>query len=154
MFVSSPDIINENSSIVTEAILSGTPARFVQNKFLGEVIAEDELGNGGMVQGDSARDYERAVYTIDQGISQYYKKTDDFLADLKSFILKTQILASNEGFRDPVTVPAHNHLFSTHRAGLAKQIFQNQGLITLIRVAYHFAMRRLSWRYWMGREKI
>ena len=144
----------ENSSIVTEAILSGTPARFVPNEFLGAVIAEDELGNGGVVQGESPSDLENAIRTIDMGIAQYYKRADDFLICLKDFIAETQKKASSEGYRDLITVPAHSHLFSEHRIGLAKQIFQHQGLGTLTRVVYHFAMRRLSWRYWMGSERV
>ena len=143
----------ENSSIVTEAILSGTPARFVKNEFLGEIIAETELGVGGLVQSESEADLESARQLIDAGIDQYYKKIDDFFLDLREFIETTQNLAATEGFRDPITVPVHGQFFSQHRVDLARQIFRNQGFLTLLRVTYHFTMRRLSWRYWMNRER-
>lgn len=144
----------ENSSIVNEAILSGTPAKFVSNEFLGEVIAEVELGQGGIVKGDSEIDLNEAKLSIDQGIAQYYRKTQDYFEDLVDFISATQRRAAAEGIGAPITVPIHNQLVSKHRIGLAKQIAKNQGLKTLIRVTYHFSLRRLSWRYWMRRELI
>ena len=142
----------ENSSIVTESILSGTPARFVQNEFLGEVIAEVELGNGGMISGDSEKDFEAARESIDIGIAQYYRSTETYLVDLEEFIDETQERAGFEGYVQPITIPIHGLLFSQHRFGLAKQILKNQGIDTLIRVTFHFALRRLSWRFWLGRE--
>ncbi len=142
----------ENSSIVTEAILSGTPAHFVPNEFLGEIIAEAELGQGGVSKSADPQDIARARKTINQGISQYYQKASDFLVDIQEFVLKTQQLAKCEGFRIPIMVPNHLHFINQHRIGLARQILKSQGLLTLFRVTYHFAMRRLSWRYWIGRE--
>ena len=38
----------ENSSIITEAVLSGTPVILVRSEFFKEVIAEQELGWSGM----------------------------------------------------------------------------------------------------------
>ena len=143
----------ENSSIVTESILSGTPARFVQNKFLGRIIAEHELGTGGLVLGDEPEDIENARGTIDEGISQYYEKISDFLRDLQNFISETQLRARYEGFQNPIIVPIHANLFSEHRLGLARQIVMHQGIKTLVRVVFRFAIRRLSWRFWMRGEK-
>jgi hypothetical protein len=142
----------ENSSIVTESILSGTPARFVPNVFLGEIIAEVELGFGGIVLGDSEGEFEAAQKSIDAGISQYYDSADTYLIQLEKFISFTQERAAFEGFQHPITVPIHGSLFSQHRLGLARQILKHQGLSALVRVTYHFALRRLSWRFWVGRE--
>jgi hypothetical protein len=143
----------ENSSIVTEAILSGTPAKFVENKFLGEIIAEHELGTGGLVLGSTQEDIENARGTIDEGISTYYEKISDFLVDLGRFIKVTQDQAKYCGYQNPITVPVHANLFSAHRIGLASQIIAHMGVATLFRVTFHFAMRRLSWRYWMRKER-
>ena len=144
----------ENSSIVSEAILSGTPAMFVPNEFLNKIIAEVELGDGGMVQGDSFLDLEEAQRSIAKGITQYNKKVDDFLFELMAFISATQRHAGFTALGNSINVPEHLDLVSHHRIGLAKQIFRHQGFKTLIRVSYHFALRRLSWRYWVGRKKI
>ena len=142
----------ENSSIVTESILSGTPARFVPNEFLGEIIAEKELGNGGIVLGDTPQDITDAQKSIDAGISKYYESVDTYLIDLTGFINDTQKKASHLGFTNPISVPIHGQLISRHRLSLAIQILRNQGIAKLCRVTFHFALRRLSWRYWLGRE--
>lgn len=142
----------ENSSIVTESILSGTPARFVPNEFLGEIIAEVELGVGGIILGDSDREFEIARESIDTGITQYYESAASYLIQLERFIDITQERAAYEGFLHPITVPIHEFLFSQHRLGLARQIFMHQGLRALVRVTFHFILRRLSWRFWIGRE--
>jgi hypothetical protein len=142
----------ENSSIVTESILSGTPARFVPNEFLGEIIAEVELGVGGIILGDSEQEFEIAQKSIDAGISQYYNSADTYLVQLEKFIDVTQERAAFEGFMHPITVPIHGLLFSQHRLRLAWQILKHQGLPALARVTYHFTLRRLSWRFWVGRE--
>jgi hypothetical protein len=142
----------ENSSIVTESILSGTPARFVSNEFLGDVIAEVELGTGGIVQGDSEVEFQIAQNSIDDGIAMYYESVETYLREMDGFIVATQQRAAFEGFMHPITVPTHNALFSQHRLGLARQILKHQGLRRLTRVTFHFALRRLSWRFWLGRE--
>ena len=143
----------ENSSIVTEAILSGTPTRFVDNPFLGEVIAEVELGQGGVVQEDTEEAIQAAKETVDDGIEQYYKKINEFHKDLSEFIITTQARAREFVSDSPVFVPEVKHLVNAHRISLSVQILKTQGLRVLFRVIYHFIMRRLSWRYWMKSEK-
>ncbi len=143
----------ENSSIVTEAILSGTPVHFVVNEFLGEIIASYELGNGGLAASDNDDEIGRAQNTISLGIDAYYKSIMNYQADLKVFISSSQQYASSEGYVNCIKVPDLDNLINDHRISLAKQIWRRQGFLTLCRVTYHFVMRRLSWRYWTGRER-
>ena len=143
----------ENSSIVTEAILSGTPVYFVPNKFLGEIIAADELGNGGVAKTDTEKDIEKARRSISSGIEKYYKSIEQYNVDLDIFITASQQLASSEGYMNRIQVPDLQYLVNSHRISLARQILKHQGIKTLFRVTYHFVMRRLSWRYWTGRER-
>jgi hypothetical protein len=143
----------ENSSIVTEAILSGTPVYFVPNKFLGEIIAEDELGSGGVAKTDTEVDIDKARRSISSAIARYYKSIERFNVALDDFIANSQLLASSEGCVNQIHVPDLHYLVNAHRMSLAKQILKHQGLKTLFRVTYRFVMRRLSWRYWVDREK-
>jgi hypothetical protein len=143
----------ENSSIVTEAILSGTPAAFVPNKFLGDIIAEFELGNDGIVAGESNSDLENAQNSIDAGIAKYYESIETYMSDLEKFVDFTQERASFEGFQYPVTVPVHGLVFSKTRLELAKQIFRQQGITKLARISLEFILRRLSWRFWLKRTR-
>ena len=143
----------ENSSIVTEAILSGTPAAFVPNKFLGDIIAEFELGNDGIVAGDSNSDLEEAQNSIDAGIAKYYESIETYMLNLEKFVGFTQERASFEGFQYPITVPVHGLVFSKTRLELAKQIFRQQGMTKLARITLEFVLRRLFWRFWFKRTK-
>jgi len=143
----------ENSSIVTEAILSGTPVYFVPNKFLGEIIASEELGTGGVALADSKIEIERARSTISLGIKAYFRSIERYEVNLKEFISNSQHYASTEGYVNRIQVPDLQYLVNAHRISLARQILKHQGIKTLFRVTYHFVMRRLSWRYWTGRER-
>jgi hypothetical protein len=143
----------ENSSIVTEAILSGTPATFVPNEFLGDIIAEFELGNGGIVAGESSTDLEVAQNSIDAGIAKYYESIETYMLDLEKFIIFTQERAAFEGFNYPITVPVHGLVFSKTRLELAKQIFKQQGITKLVRITFEFTLRRLSWQFWIKRSR-
>lgn len=68
----------KNSSIVTDAVLSGTPAKYFENEFLGDVIASFELGYGGINRIDFEIDLQAARESIDEGISQYWSSIEQF----------------------------------------------------------------------------
>jgi len=142
----------ENSSIVSEAILSGTPAKFVENEFLGELIAEKELGNGGIVQGDTEAAFTAAKESLDEGITQYHRQVGFFLESLNEFISSTQIFAARIGYSQPLVIPFHNQLVSKHRISLAYQILKNHGLLGLFRVVIRFFLRRAKWKYWAQKK--
>ena len=143
----------ENSSIVTEAILSGTPATFVPNEFLGDIIAEFELGNGGMVSGKSSTDLKNAQNSIDVGIAKYYKSIQTYMLNLEKFIIFTQERASFEGFNYRIILPVDGLVFSESRIELAKQVRKHQGIVRLVRMTIEFTLRRLSWRFWFKRSR-
>ena len=54
----------ENSSVATEAVLLNTVAIFVQNKFLGSIIAEEELGSDGVSIGYGKDELEQASRSL------------------------------------------------------------------------------------------
>ena len=141
----------ENSSIVTEAILSGTPACFVQNNFLGEVIAKDELGDYGMAKTPSRADIEEARKTVRLGRDTYFQRISDFSDSLNKFIQETQFFAFSNGYQEMIQLPSFNKevVITKHRKALAFQILRNNGISGLIRVTYRFVMRRLAFRFWL-----
>lgn len=141
----------ENSSIVTEAILSGTPACFVQNTFLGEVIAKDELGNYGMAKTPNRVDIEEARKTVRLGRDTYFQRISDFSDALDIFIKETQFFAFSNGYQEMIQLPGFNGqvVITKHRKALAFQILRTKGIGGLIRVIYRFVMRRLAFRFWL-----
>jgi hypothetical protein len=141
----------ENSSIVTEAILSGTPACFVPNQFLNEVIAKEELGDYGMAKTPAREDIEEARKTVGLGRELYFKRISEFSEDLSLFIKDTQFFAFSNGYEEMIQLPYFNEgaVVTTHRKSLARQILKNNGLVGLLRVTYRFVMRRLAFRFWL-----
>ncbi len=143
----------ENTSIITEAILSGTPVCIVKSDFMTEVIAEHELGTHGTSKTLEKEDIEVARSTVNLGRDAYFKSIEKYSESLESFIKETQFFAFANGYENQIQIPTFNEMgmVTVHRRELAKQIYRNQGVITLIRVFYHFLARRLAWRYWLGR---
>lgn len=141
----------ENSSIVTEAILSGTPACFVENAFLGEVIAKEELGDFGMSKSQKPEDIEEARKTVKLGREIYFQRISEFFENLDLFIEETQFFALSNGYQEMVQLPSFNNgsVITAHRKSLARQILKNKGIVGVTRVTYHFVMRRLAFRFWL-----
>jgi len=145
----------ENSSIATEAILSGTPVCFVQTQLTQKIIAEFELGSFGVTLSDDADSIKKARSTIPDAIAVYFKSIETYFLELEKLIASTQLIAGETGYSEIIQVPTFNSYVTEHRIALAGQIFRKRGLGALIRVIYHFAMRRLSWRFWnKSRTKI
>jgi len=138
----------ENSSIATEAILSGTPVCFIKTKLTEKIIAKYELGNFGIALGEEPDSIEEARITIPRAIESYFGSIQTFQLQLEKFIETTQRIAGETGYAVPVQVPSFDSFVTTHRISLASQILRKRGIRALARVVYHFAMRRLSWRFW------
>lgn len=138
----------ENSSIATEAILSGTPVCFIKTKLTEKIIAEFELGSYGIALSEDWDSIEEARSTVPNAIESYFQSIETFQLQLNKFIETTQRIASETGYSAPIQVPSFESMITTHRISLAGQILRKNGIKALVRVTYHFAMRRLSWRFW------
>jgi len=138
----------ENSSIATEAILSGTPVCFVKTELTEKIIAEFELGNDGIALGEDWDSIEEARSTVPVAIESYLQSIETFQMQLINFIKTTQWIATKRGYPVPIQVPSFDSMVTTHRISLASQILRKKGIKALVRVTYHFVMRRLSWRFW------
>jgi hypothetical protein len=137
----------ENSSIISEAILSGTPTVLVKNVFFEELIAEKELGTAGVTWSDSEKEIEVAKKETIKGRQIYYQRINEFTDRLAEFIDLSQEFS--QGFdTKTIKVPNYQHFISQHRLSLAFQILRNQGASVLLRVLYHFLLRRLKFDYW------
>jgi hypothetical protein len=140
----------ENSSIVTEAILSGTPACFVPNEFLHEIIAEIELGSNGVAKEPTVEAIKNARETVAAGRAAYFNSVNRFQDSLSIFIEKSQFFSKTNGYNQKISIPTfHTGVnLTSHRISLARQIFKTKGLRATLRTIYHFIARRLSWRFW------
>jgi hypothetical protein len=133
----------ENSSIVTEAILSGTPAGFIPNKFLGNIIAEQELGWSGTFIGQDSKDIDAARNSLKEGIAAYQTMVDKFPDALDSFIGSTQFRASTLGFDGEVNLPSFSSHATPNRIKLGLLILRQKGVKVFAREVCRFVLRAL-----------
>lgn len=117
----------ENSSIVTEAILSGTPAGFIPNKFLGKIIAAKELGDAGSFVGDSAESVEAARLRLPEARSNYIESISSFKSALRIFVRTTQKLAESTTSTSLTVLPKNRSRFTKNRVFLAFEILRSKG---------------------------
>lgn len=117
----------ENSSIVTEAILSGTPAGFIPNEFLGPIIAEHELGWSGSFIGTDKLSIEKARASVDAGIESYYESVKNFGRDLSRFIVTSQSAAAGVQFLGDIKAPKVSSAVTKNRLYLSIQIIRSKG---------------------------
>ena len=133
----------ENSSIVTEAILSGTPAGFVPNQFMGEIIAKEELGMGGTFIGDDPLAVTSARATLSEGRASYLRAVERFPSELEFFYSMTQRVASTLGFSGPITLPSIGSPVTRNRILLGLRLLKTKGLRAFIVEVDRFLRSRL-----------
>ena len=133
----------ENSTIATEAILLETPVVFIRNPFLGEIIAEIELGKFGYTFSNSESEIEKARLEIPMAKLTY--KNADALSDvqLRAFIEKAGCFfrhSQNQG--RPIKVPEKNTLLNMHRVRMFLSIVRRQGPLRAMKVVKEFGYFR------------
>ena len=136
----------ENSSILIEAILSGTPALFVENPFLGKPIAEHELGKDGIAIDFSDEAIKAAHSSNDAAILNYFNSIQLYFESLQRVLSFSQNAARSEKYDQIIQIPNFHHVISSHRVGLGLQILKSKGMRAFMRVIFHFFLRRLTWR--------
>jgi hypothetical protein len=141
---SSRVFIFENSTLITEAVLLGTPVILVKSTFFESLIAEYELGDHGTAWSDQKDAIEIASATIDGAEQQYLKAVKNFFVDLEKEVTVWLAMASRSDYLSPILLPDSKILISEHRISLAIQILKSQGLVTLFRVIRSFLKRRYS----------
>jgi hypothetical protein len=134
----------ENSSIVTESILSGTPAGFIESPFLGDVIAEAELGWDGSFVGTDARDIERARLSVRAGADAYIKMASSFAKNLIEFQAKTHLLSTTAAYENKVVLPQVHGIVTRSRVAIAFEILRRYGFLVLVKEMWKFIKSRLK----------
>jgi hypothetical protein len=141
----------ENSAIVMEAILSGTPAILIKNEFFSEGIADSEAKHLGYRWGYSPENLEAAKSELKLAREVYLQTADDFFQKLIQFVSLVQTASNKKEYKKVVTVPNYSHVINSHRVRLAIMILRNQGVFHLIRVIMAFIARRKFLRRGMER---
>ncbi len=136
----------ENSSITTEAVLAGKPAVFVPNPFLGEIIAEHELGWGGIARNLSPEEITRARDTVASGQKQYMDAIGQFERSMGNLIEEWQKLSSTTGNGRALDLRCvESGSAIQRRLRRARQICRDQGWQGLLRFSCHYVMKKGGW---------
>jgi hypothetical protein len=138
--------IFENSTLITESVLLGTPVILVRSTFFDSLIAEHELGSDGTAWSDSENPVELALSTIKGAHGRYLESIDKFLSDLEIEANVWQEIASKSDYLSPIYLPNFLKLISKHRISLAIQVLRSQGVVTLLRIIRSFIRRRITLR--------
>lgn len=137
----------ENSSIISEAVLSGAPGLFFPNEFLHEAIAEQELGWGGTGWGVSEDEEAKARSSLIEGRNSYLYQVSIFPNRLTEIISNADRNFEKLDMEESIRIPTNFSFFSIHRVRMSIQIISKLGLITWVKVVKNFLLRRLSGRF-------
>lgn len=131
-------IVYENSTIVTEAEIIGTPVRCISNEWFNSLLAENELGSEGVVWGksspkaDASKSREKTLKAIESAM----EKLSSQLVLENS---KWQELANRKGIKKP-RLPKRS-LISRHSLIRIRLVFKSLGLLGVIRFGYRYLYR-------------
>jgi len=136
----------ENSSLITEAVLSGTPVLLVKSKFFTEMIAEHELGQGGIRDINSSNALHEAKESVDAGAAQYLESFPNFEKSLSEFITESSHFFKEYHQTHPMALRRDRIIFLNHKLTLSLQILRSKGLGALIRMVFFYYRRRIGLR--------
>ena len=131
-------IVYENSTIITEAEIIGTPVRCVSNEWFTSLLAEKELGSEGVVWGintpkaDASKSREKTLIAIELAMEKL--STQLVLENSK-----WQALANTKGIKKP-RLPKRS-LISRHSLIRIRLVFKSLGLLGVIRFGYRYLYR-------------
>jgi hypothetical protein len=135
----------ENSSIATEAVLLDTPCVFIQNEFLGQIIAETELGIDGTTFSNTEESLDKARETLPLAKLKYLKAEENFWIQLKGFIeVHDSTFKNSPTSLKRIKVPKSKHLINRHRLLLFFSMLRNIGLVRTLLVVKEFGQFRKS----------
>ena len=128
----------ENSSIATEAVLLSTVCIFVPNPFLGELIAEHELGRDGIATSLVPAEIERAIKTLPNAKVKYEKAQQNFRRQLESTIRIHQEWSTKLPTQEKMRIPVISYTINRHRIRLFFAMLRHEGPKKTFRVVKEF----------------
>ena len=135
----------ENSTIATEAILLDTPCIFMENDFLGAVIARYELGFEGTTFSNTEEGIASARKSLEIGKRRYIIAEEIFWDQLHSFVQHhNQYFHDSPGDLQRIRIPNSKNLVNRHRLRLFLGMLRTIGLRKTLRVAKDFGRNRFS----------
>jgi hypothetical protein len=135
----------ENSSIATEATLLETPCVFIKNEFLEKIIAETELGLGGITFSNSEDGLLEARKSLPLAKLKYVEAENNFWNQLSNFIdMHDSFFENSTGTVKQIYIPKSKHVLNRHRVNLFFGMLRNIGFTRTMRVTVEFTNLRID----------
>jgi hypothetical protein len=128
--------VYENTTVITEAQILGTPVRCISNKWFNQIIAEAELGTSGIVWGmDAQLKQPNSEYVIDK-VAEYEKNLPKKLFELTE---RWSTYAEEKAFKKP-KLPSNN-LISKHSIMRVKALIQTKSISSVVKFGWTYFKR-------------
>ena len=134
----------ENTSIAIEAVLLSAVCIFVPNPFLGELIAEHELGRDGIATSLVPAEIERARETLPNAKVKYEKAQQNFRRQLENIIKIHQKWSLNLPTQEKMKIPVISYTINRHRIRLFFAMLRHEGPRKTFRVVKEFGYLRFK----------
>jgi hypothetical protein len=129
-------------------VLLNTIAIFVQNEFLGSIIAKDELGNGGVAIGFEKSELERARLTLPEAAIKYQEAQEIFWLQLQNIVNNSKEHFENHSVQlEHIKVPTGHYSLFIHRLRLIKGIIEQKGIRVALRTVANYLLYTVG-RFW------
>ena len=134
----------ENSSIATEAVLLGTVCIFVPSPFLGDLIADYELGTDGISISLEQSEIIKARGSLPNARLKYLEAQKEFKNKLNMMIEQHENWSMNLPVQSSMKIPVISYTINRHRIRLFFSMLKHEGPRKTLRVVKEFGYLRLK----------
>ena len=134
----------ENSSISIEAVLLGTVCIFVPSPFLGELIADFELGTYGISTSLEQTEIDKARESLPDARLKYQQAQENFQSQLKIILKEHENWAEKLPSQESMKIPIISYIINRHRIRLFFSMLKHEGPRKTLRVVKEFGYLRLK----------
>jgi hypothetical protein len=128
--------VYENTTVITEAQILGTPVRCISNKWFNQLIAEAELGTSGIVWGMDAKLEQPNAKNVISKIAEYEISLPKKLLELTALWFT---YAEEKAFKKP-KLPSNN-LISKHSIMRVKALIQTKSISSVVKFGWTYLKR-------------
>ena len=134
----------ENSSIASEAVLLGTVCIFVPSPFLGDLIADYELGTDGISISLEQSEIIKARGSLPNARLKYLEAQKEFKNQLNMIIEQHENWSMNLPVQSSMKIPVISYTINRHRIRLFFSMLKHEGPRKTLRVVKEFGYLRLK----------
>ena len=134
----------ENSSIASEAVLLGTVCIFVPSPFLGDLIADYELGTDGISISLEQSEIIKARGSLPNARLKYLEAQKEFKNQLNMIIEQHENWSMNLPVQSSMKIPVISYTINRHRIRLFFSMLKHEGPRKTLRVVKEFSYLRLK----------